>query len=156
MTSGADAPADTTMMRIVHQALRRDLRRAQLALASNPLPPRRQQDAIARHVMWMMGFLRAHHRSEDEGLYPLVRARDPDAAMLLDVMHAEHEQVASLMVDVEMAAAAFESQDQIPGRAARRRARRPWRGPVASPPARGGRGHGGGVVGGDRHGVAIA
>jgi iron-sulfur cluster repair protein YtfE (RIC family) len=95
------------MMRIVHQALRRDVRRAQLALTSSPPPSRQQQGAIARHLMWMMGFVRAHHRSEDEGLYPLVRQRDPAAAELLDAMNADHEEVASVIVDVEAAAAAF-------------------------------------------------
>ena len=54
MTTEPDAPADTRMMRIVHQALRRDLRRAQLALTSAPPPPPRQQQAIARHLTWMM------------------------------------------------------------------------------------------------------
>ena len=105
MTSQPDAPADTRMMRIVHQALRRDLRRAQVALTGEPPPPHRQQQAIARHLIWMMAFLRAHHRSEDDGLYPLVRQRDPAAAELLDAMHADHEEVASAMSALDAAAA---------------------------------------------------
>ena len=75
-TIQSDAPADTRMMRIVHQALRRELRRAQVAMTSTPPPSSRQQHAIARHLTWMMGLLRGHHRSEDAGLYPLVRQRD--------------------------------------------------------------------------------
>jgi hypothetical protein len=51
MTTDADAPADTRMMRIVHQALRRDLRRAQLALTASPPATRGQQRAIARHLV---------------------------------------------------------------------------------------------------------
>ena len=94
------------MMRIVHQALRRDLRRAHVALTSSPPPPPQQQQAIARHLTWMMAFLRAHHRSEDDGLYPLVRQRDPAAAALLDTMHADHDEVASAISAVEAAAAA--------------------------------------------------
>ena len=92
-------------MRIVHQALRRDLRRAQVALTSAPPPPLRQRQAIARHLTWMMAFLRAHHRSEDDGLYPLVRQRDPAAAELLDAMHADHDEVAAAISTVEAAAA---------------------------------------------------
>jgi len=111
MTSELDAPADTRMMRIVHQALRRDLRCAQLALISTPPPSRQRQKAIGRHVKWMMGFLRAHHRSEDEGLYPLVRQRDPAAAELLDAMSADHEEVASSIIGVEAAAAACSHGD---------------------------------------------
>lgn len=106
MTTEADAPADTRMMRIVHQALRRDLGRAQIALTSTPPPPSTQQQAIARHLTWMMQFLRAHHRSEDEGLYPLVRQRNSTVAELLDAMSADHEEVASAIADVEAAAAA--------------------------------------------------
>ena len=103
-TAKSDAPADTSMMRIVHQALRRDLQRAETALTRSPLPPPEQQIAIARHVGWMMSFLHAHHRAEDEGLYPLVRERDTGAAELLDSMDAEHRAVASVIADVETAA----------------------------------------------------
>jgi hemerythrin-like domain-containing protein len=99
-----DSPADTRMMGIVHQALRRDLRRADTALNRSPHPPREQQDAIARHLRWMMSFLHAHHRSEDEGLYPLVRERDPAASALLDAMDADHRAVASAIAEVEGAA----------------------------------------------------
>ena len=99
-----DSPADTRMMGIVHRALRRDLRRAEVALNRSPHPPREQQDAIARHLAWMMSFLHAHHRSEDEGLYPLVRDRDPAASELLDTMDADHRAVASAIAEVEAAA----------------------------------------------------
>jgi hypothetical protein len=60
--------ADTNMMRIVHNALRRDLR--------DPPPDDRQRGAIAEHLAWSMAFLEAHHRAEDPGLHPVVRERD--------------------------------------------------------------------------------
>ncbi len=104
MTSKTEAPADTSMMRIVHQAFRRDLHRAETTLNADPPPPHDQQVAIARHLEWMMSFLHAHHRSEDDGLYPLVRERDPDAAELLDAMDADHRAVASAIAAVEAAA----------------------------------------------------
>ena len=107
-----DSPADTRMMGIVHQALRRDLRRAEQALTRSPRPRHEQQDAIARHLAWMMSFLHAHHRSEDEGLYPLVRDRDPAASALLDAMDADHRAVASAIADVE-AAATTESTGEV-------------------------------------------
>lgn len=91
------APADTTMMRIVHDALRRDLRRARVALTDEPAPDDRQAAAIVEHLGWMMAFLEGHHRSEDAGLYPLVRERDPSAAALLDDMARDHEAVADAM-----------------------------------------------------------
>ena len=114
-TTTPDSPADTSMMRIVHQALRRDLRRAEIALNGNPAPLPRQRDAIARHLTWMMSFLHAHHRAEDEGLYPLVRERDPAAAELLDTMDAEHRTVASAIADVEAAAASLLASGTNPG-----------------------------------------
>jgi len=103
MTTKPEAPADTNMMRIVHSALRRDLHRAEIALnVKQPRPPA-QQLAIVRHLEWMMSFLHTHHRSEDDGLYPLVRDRDPAAAELLDAMDADHRAVASAIAEVEAA-----------------------------------------------------
>jgi Hemerythrin HHE cation binding domain/Polyketide cyclase / dehydrase and lipid transport len=112
MTTDADLPADTRMMRIVHQALRRDLERARAALTSPGLSAA-QQTAIARHLSWMMGFLRAHHYSEDDGLYPLVRQRDRGATAILDAMHTDHEAIAAQVADVEKVAASVVSGDTI-------------------------------------------
>jgi hypothetical protein len=80
MAHAPNAPADLTMMRIVHTALRRDLQRARVALTREPPPDDRQRVAIAEQLSWLLAFLDAHHRSEDLGLYPVVRERDPDAA----------------------------------------------------------------------------
>jgi hemerythrin superfamily protein len=52
----------------------------------------------------MMSFLHAHHRAEDDGLYPLVRDRDPASSELLDAMNADHREVASAIAEVEAAA----------------------------------------------------
>jgi hemerythrin-like domain-containing protein len=105
-------PADTNMMRIVHQALRRDLDRTHDALTSVPLPDDRQRAAIAKHLPWLMAFLEAHHRSEDVGLYPVVRERDPEHAALLDAMASDHEAVAAAAVELERAAAAYADRDE--------------------------------------------
>ncbi len=108
MATDPEGPADTTMMRIVHQALRRDLHRAQEALSPDAPPAADRRRAIASHLTWMMGFLRAHHRSEDEGLYPLVRQRavqGPDVLEVLDRMDGQHDDVASSIAAVEAAAA---------------------------------------------------
>jgi hemerythrin-like domain-containing protein len=107
VTTERDAPADTRMMNIVHEALRRDLGRAHAALTRDPPPPDEQQRAIAEHLVWMMQFLHAHHRSEDEGLFPLLRRRDPAAADLLDAMHRDHEEIAPRIDDLAAAAGAF-------------------------------------------------
>ena len=83
-------PADTRIMGIVHGALRRDLLRTRDALTAEPYPHGRRRRALGEHVVWMMEFLHAHHTSEDEGLWPLVRARNPAAGALLDSLEAEH------------------------------------------------------------------
>lgn len=78
------------MMVIVHNALRRDIARAQSALTQWPFPDPRQRAGIGKHLVWMMQFLHRHHRTEDDGLYPLVRQRVPQAAQILDAMDADH------------------------------------------------------------------
>ena len=93
MTTG-EGQADTRMMGIVHDALKRDLRRAHEVLLASPAPQGRQRVALGEHVTWMLDFLHAHHSSEDAGLWPLVRRRNPAAAELLDSMEADHARIA--------------------------------------------------------------
>lgn len=103
-----NGPANTRMMNIVHEAMRRDLRRAREALERTPPPSDGQRQAIARHLEWMMRFLHSHHSGEDAGLFPQVRERNPAAAELLDEMHADHEAVAPAVSEVTAAAAHYE------------------------------------------------
>jgi hemerythrin-like domain-containing protein len=109
MHSTPDAPADTTMMRIVHDALRRDLARASEVLRAPATASRAQLRALGAHLGWMMRFLHAHHRSEDDGLYPLVRERAGAATDIevLDRMHRGHAAVAAASHAVEAAATAL-------------------------------------------------
>jgi hypothetical protein len=72
MPKTGDRPADTTMMGVVHDALRRDLAH--------------------------------HHQGEDDGLWPLVRARAPEAAELVDRMAADHARVIPAVDEVGAAA----------------------------------------------------
>jgi hypothetical protein len=109
MAMTSNAPTDTTMMRIVHDALRRDLERATTVLTSSGVAAGRRR-AIGAHLVWMMRFLHAHHASEDDGLYPLVRERAAGAGDVLDVLdrmtHA-HEDIATAIAQVEATAAAL-------------------------------------------------
>lgn len=92
MTKASD-PADTRMMGIVHRALRRDLLRAREVASSPPYPQARQRRALGEHVMWLMDFLHAHHTSEDLGLWPAVRAKNPSAGALLESLEADHQRI---------------------------------------------------------------
>jgi hemerythrin-like domain-containing protein len=93
MTTSPERPADTRMMGIVHAALRRDLLRARQVLTAEPYPHDRQRQALGAHIVWMMAFLHAHHSSEDLGLWPLVRERNPAAGALLDSLEADHRAI---------------------------------------------------------------
>lgn len=103
MKSDLNGPADTTMMGVVHDALRRDLIRVRTALtASSPAPG--QRIALADHVVWMMDFLHEHHHNEDSWLWPFVRERNPAAQPLLDSMEADHHVIEPRVADVRAAA----------------------------------------------------
>ena len=110
MATAEDTPADTTMMRIVHDALRRDLARAKAVLTEPKQAGRDQRRVLAAHLSWMMRFLHSHHAAEDAGLYPLVRQRAgpaADALEVLDRMSRDHGAVATAIGQVEAAAAAL-------------------------------------------------
>ena len=111
MTITSDAPADTTMMRIVHDALPTRPRQGELRRSPGLSGQARSSGGpSARTSTWMMRFLHAHHASEDDGLYPLVRERAGAAAEMLDVldrMARQHEAIAPAMAAVETAAMAL-------------------------------------------------
>ncbi len=94
-------PADTRIMGVVHRALLRDLDRAVRVLSGAGHLPAHQRTALTGHVSWMMGFLRGHHASEDDGLYPAVLARRPDVAELLEAMDADHRALDPAVTDIE-------------------------------------------------------
>jgi hemerythrin-like domain-containing protein/uncharacterized protein YndB with AHSA1/START domain len=104
MKAELSGPADTSTMRIVHTALRRDLAHAQTALTEPPYPDRAQRAALSAHLRWVLGFLHRHHEAEDDYLYPMVRAANPGAATLLNEMAADHNAIQTAMAAAERAA----------------------------------------------------
>lgn len=110
-------PADTRTMRIVHNALRRDLARGRATLTRRPYPHPAQRRALGAHLAWMMAFLHHHHSGEDAGLYPLVRARNPAAAALLDRMDADHQAIEPAMAELAAAGEAYAASDDARDRA---------------------------------------
>jgi uncharacterized protein YndB with AHSA1/START domain len=106
-----NGPADTRTMRIVHNALRRDLARARDALTIVPYPHPEQRDALGRHLAWMMNFLHHHHRGEDTGLYPLVRAKNSAVAELLDRMDSDHHLIDPAAEELTAAGLAYAESD---------------------------------------------
>lgn len=108
MKTRRSAPADTTMMGIVHSALRRDLERSVNALSSQPVPRDAQRVAIARFLRVLMDFLHVHHTGEDAWLWPTMRRLNPAAADVLDRMEADHLAITPHMGRVIAAAADYE------------------------------------------------
>lgn len=104
------------MMGIVHSALRRDLTRTSDTVSANPPPGDNQRQAIARHVVWMMDFLHRHHAGEDDGLWPLVRERDPSASVLLAEMDADHARIAPQLEAVAAAGKRYASDSSVQAR----------------------------------------
>ncbi len=107
MSTTPHEPADTRSMGVVHSALRRDLRRTRVVLTSPPYPDDARRRALADHLTWMMHFLHLHHTGEDEGLWPLIRSRNPAAAALLDDMEADHLRIAPAVDALIEAASAY-------------------------------------------------
>lgn len=89
----AQPPADTRMMGIAHAAFRRDLARLRMMLTAAPAPGGGRRKSLARKILWLMEMLHTHHQGEDDGLWPLVRERDPAAGELLNEMLAEHQAI---------------------------------------------------------------
>lgn len=92
--SDADAPADTVMMGVMHDALRRDFARTHDALSAAVPPGDAQREALSAHLLFMLTFLEGHHHSEDDKLWPMVRTRDPSLGALLDSMSRDHAEIA--------------------------------------------------------------
>ena len=86
-------PADTRINGVVHGALRRDLVRTRATLITEPYPQGRQRRALGEHAAWLMEFLHGHHTGEDDGVWPLVRERNPAAGALLDSLEADHGRI---------------------------------------------------------------
>jgi len=110
----AQPPADTRMMAIVHAAFRRDLARVRLLLTTEPAPQGDRRQAIADQVLWLMDRLHEHHHTEDEGLWPLVRHRNPAAAGLLEAMEAEHQAIVPAVDALSAAAQHYRSAPDDP------------------------------------------
>lgn len=108
MRHDLDGPAVTTMMGIVHAAMRRDLARARLVLEDEQSLTPGRRSAVSEHLLWLMHFLHEHHAGEDTGLYPMVRKADPSLAATLDAMDAEHGLIHPAMDALEASVLAWQ------------------------------------------------
>jgi iron-sulfur cluster repair protein YtfE (RIC family) len=98
---------DMTMMYAMHDALRRELVRIARITARADDDPRRVLRTAAGWEMFK-AYLRVHHTSEDDAVWPVMYrtlAERPDDLALLDAMEAEHAAIDPLLESVDAALA---------------------------------------------------
>jgi iron-sulfur cluster repair protein YtfE (RIC family) len=60
-------------------------------------------------------FVHHHHRLEDVAFFPALRRSEPQAAPVIDRLEREHVEVATLLAEVEAAAAALGADERTRG-----------------------------------------
>lgn len=101
------ARLDMTMMYAFHDALRREVERIARISARQDADPR---EVLRTAAGWEMfkDYLRVHHTSEDDALWPPLQealAEKPEDLALLDAMEAEHAAIDPLLEGVDAALA---------------------------------------------------
>ncbi len=98
---------DMSMMFAMHDALRRELVQvARIAGRGDDHPGRRLRATVGWELF--KKFLTVHHQSEDDALWPPLRARvagRPDQVALADALEAEHAVIEPLLEAIDAAAA---------------------------------------------------
>ena len=100
-----DYTLNMTMMFAVHDALRRELERLARVAARTGDDPRRVLRAAAGWELFKR-FLRVHHTTEDDVLWPAMHealTERPDGLALLEVMEAEHAAIDPLLRGIDAA-----------------------------------------------------
>jgi Hemerythrin HHE cation binding domain len=102
-----DFTLDMSMMFAMHDALRRELVQvARIAGQRDDDPGKRLHAALGWELF--KKFLLVHHQSEDDALWPALRARvagHPDRVALADALEAEHAVIEPLLTAIDAAAA---------------------------------------------------
>ena len=102
-----DFKLDMSMMFAMHDALRRELVQVgRIAIRRDDNPGRLLRAALGWELF--KKFLLVHHQSEDDALWPVLRARvagQPDRVALVDAMEAEHAAIDPLLNAIDAAAA---------------------------------------------------
>ena len=102
-----DYQLDVSMMFAMHDALRRELVQvARVASRTDDHPGQLLRAALGWELF--KKFLLVHHQSEDDVLWPALRARvagQPDRLALTDALEAEHAVIEPLLIAIDAAAA---------------------------------------------------
>ena len=102
-----DDKLDMSMMFAMHDALRRELVQVgRIARLRDDHPGQLLRAALGWELF--KKFLLVHHQSEDDTLWPALRARvagQPDQVALADALEAEHAVIEPLLTAIDAAAA---------------------------------------------------
>jgi hypothetical protein len=102
-----DTNLDLSMMFAIHDALRRDLAQVgRIASRGDDDPAKLLRGALGWELFKQ--FLTVHHQSEDDALWPPLRARivgQPDRIALVDALEAEHGVIEPLLAAIDAAVA---------------------------------------------------
>jgi len=93
MTETATYQTETSDMLIPHNLFRSVFRTADQLIAGVPDGDAAKVDAVSSYFDNILRFLDAHHGGEDVCVWPLLSARCPQAAELLERMEREHETI---------------------------------------------------------------
>lgn len=114
------APADkpeTQQMKVIHQALTREFALFPGLVAAVAAGDTARAGLVADHLALILGMLHEHHEAEDELLWPVLRARVPLEAELIDRMEAQHQLIAALVDAVESTLPRWRESAGFPERA---------------------------------------
>ena len=105
---GSKKPADVRDFRLVHLALRRGVE--QLTAAADRLSPADAGRLIGSRWALYSRSLHHHHVSEDDVIFPVVRARHGDFAALEEQLRAEHGELDEIIASVDAGVAGLAAQ----------------------------------------------
>ncbi len=96
LLTDATREPDLSIFMLAHQTFRREFARLAEAAAEAPgYGPR--AEAIEEQIGTMVRSLHNHHHGEDTRIWPHLRRRDPAAAVVLDTLEVEHQEIDPLL-----------------------------------------------------------
>lgn len=108
VTSGVDV----SDMKAVHQALRDTLDGAGALVGSAPSGDSERVALISNLYENVLSFLHAHHQTEEDLVFPLLRERCPQELAVVDRAAAQHEEVRVAVDGAEVAVASWADQGE--------------------------------------------
>lgn len=117
--------ADLRIFLLVHRALRRDFGALAQAIGRADGTARRGR-ALASYAQATLWRLEHHHHGEDAKVWPLLRAKAPEAAALLEALESEHQHLDRLVADARAALEATGSRHARAQAAERDQAAAAW------------------------------